>query len=364
MTDRVKLAKTTPYRNQTTVFSIMAIFLLCLLLKNAEIAVDYMRAGLRLCASTVIPSLFPFMVISELLVASGIGNRLGNILGGATKRMFGVSADAVPAILLGALCGFPVGAKTAISLYDSNRLSRREVERLLTFCNTPSPGFLISAVGVSLFGNRSFGVFLFFAALLFSLLCGGILQRIFPISPPKKLVSTDSCYSPPSLTHALSSATASMLSVCACVIFFTSIIGCFSHAVGALGLSQRLEALLFCIFEISSGVSAAAEDVSPARLALCGFAVGWSGISVHFQILSLGAARGISFAPYLLSKGLQGLLLAATAYFYGSHIAPELLDVSASLMLPRNSENIRFPLSVCIFFTICVLLYVKKGRRS
>ena len=160
MTRRVKLAKSVPCGNQTAVLCIMALFLLCLLLKNSEIAVDYMRSGLRLCASTVIPSLFPFMVISELLVSSGISNYPKGYRKKAASRFWGIPNEAFPAVFLGALCGFPVGAKTVISLYDSGRLSRSEVARLLVFCNTPSPSFLISAVGVSLFGNRSFGVFL------------------------------------------------------------------------------------------------------------------------------------------------------------------------------------------------------------
>lgn len=354
-------------RDYVTALGIMALFLLGLLLKNAEVAVDYMRAGLRLCASTVIPSLFPFMVVSEMLVAVGFGKQVGYRLDRFTTRLLGVSGESFSAILLGALCGFPIGAKTAISLYDSGRISRREAERLMTLCNTPSPGFLVSAVGVSLFGNRAFGVFLFFTALFSALAIGLLWQRLSPIVPEEK--SSPSPFQLPvngisAFTRSVSSATASMLSVCACVIFFTSIIGCLSHAANTLGLPSQLEALLFGIFEISSGVSAAAEEASAARLALCGFAIGWSGISVHCQILSLGCDRGISFAPYLFTKLLQGIFCALATLFYGKLLAPTLLDVSASLLLRDSSYNLVFSLSICLCFLVCVLLHFKKRRNG
>ena len=360
MTNQAKSAKATLQRNQATFMGVMALFLLCLLLKNAEIAVDYMRSGLRLCAATVIPSLFPFMVVSELLVSSGIGNRRGR----STKRFLGVSGEALPAILLGALCGFPVGAKTAIALYDSGRLSGRETERLLAFCNTPSPGFLISAVGVSLFGNRSFGIFLYLAVLSSALVIGFLFQLFSPVPVQETRLTASQPTATTSFSRAIASATSSMLSVCACVVFFTSVIGCLSHATDALCLPSPVEAFLFGIFEISSGVSAAADESAAIRLALCGFAVGWSGISVHCQILSVGSGRGVSFTPYFLSKALQGLLTALAAYVYGKQIAPDLIDCPASLEIAGKPENILFPLAVCLFFCICVLLYSRKKRKS
>ena len=358
MTTHAKPEKAPVPFSQATCMGIMAIFLLCLLLKNAEIAVDHMRAGLRLCASTVIPSLFPFMVVSEWLVSSGIGNRRGR----SARRFLGISGEALPAILLGALCGFPVGAKTAIALYDSGRLSGRETEWLLTFCNTPSPGFLISAVGISMFGCRSFGIFLYVAALGSSLAVGVLFRILRPIPRQEAIPSSfRPVTASASFSRGIASATSSMLSVCACVVFFTSVIGCLSHATDALCLPSAVEAFLFGIFEISSGVSAAADEPSAIRLALCGFAVGWSGISVHCQILSVGSGRGISFKPYFLSKVLQGLFCAAAAYVYGKRIAPDIL---ASSEISGQPKSILFPLVVCLFFCICMLRYGKEKRKN
>ena len=347
-------------------FCFMSIFSLTMILKNSEIAIEYMQIGLRLCAVSVIPSLFPFMVVSELLVACGFGKFLGRYLGKPFRSLFGISPAGSSAVLLGAVCGFPIGAKTAVSLYDRGMISRDETEKLLTFCNIPSSGFLISAVGVSLFSNRQFGIFLYLSALISSLLIGVLGKRRrtmgstdLPASPFLSEVLSVSTF-----TSAVSSATASMLSVCSYVVFFSSIIGCLSHLLRGPSIPDFLEALLFGVFEISSGVSAASILTDPAVGAvICGFIIGWSGISVHFQILSLCGNRGISFFPYFVSKLFQGILCGVAAWVYVKLASPRLFSGAQSTWLSHpSSMSEQYTLVICLLFLFCIIL--RYGRKK
>ena len=342
-------------------FCFMSIFSLAMIIKNSEIAIEYMQTGLRLCATNVIPSLFPFMVISELLVASGFGEVLGKTLGMPFRRLFALSRAGCSAVLLGAICGFPVGAKTAVSLYDRGAITREELERLLTFCNIPSSGFLISAVGVSLFSSRKFGSFLYCTALIAALLSGVVgcvlcrsraSDEVPTIHLPIDRIGVNTC------TSAVSSATAAMLSVCSYVIFFSSVLGCLSHALSALSLPSHLEALLFGVFEISSGVSAAAMlGNTPIAAAICGFIIGWSGISVHFQIMSLCGSRGISFFPYFLSKFCQGIFCAITTWVYVKFLDPDLFSGTQSTgALSFNDSRLPYTVAVCVIFLLCIIV--------
>lgn len=346
-------------------FCFFFVFLLAMILRNAQIAAHYMREGLFLCARTVIPSLFPFMVISELLVRCGAGHAAGRILGAPVRALFGLSRAASAPLLLGSLCGFPVGAKVALSLYDRGELSREETTRLLAFCNVPSSGFLIGAVGVSLYGNRRFGVFLFFTALAASLLCGLLFRILRPLK--KETISIVSAsYSIPQIgvstfTKAISEATASMLSVCACVVFFSSVVGCLSYLLTACSVPAFFRALLFGVCEISSGVNAAAALPStPLGAALCGFSVGWSGLSVHLQILSLGSGRGISPSPYLLAKALQGLLCGLSAFAYATLAEPLFPPPQSAVSLVPEEPAILYTTAVCLCFLLCVSLRYKR----
>ena len=153
-------------------FCILSGFCLLLVLRNSDAAIEYMGQGLTLCARTVIPSLFPFMVVSELLVSSGAGEALGRLFAGIMRRIFGLSGAGASAVFLGSMCGFPVGARTAVALLDRNAISKEECEHLLTFVSNPSSAFLITAVGVSLYGSRRLGVILYCVVLGCGLLTG------------------------------------------------------------------------------------------------------------------------------------------------------------------------------------------------
>ena len=295
-------------------FGFFSIFCLLLILKNSEIAVTYIHRGLQLCAKTVVPSLFPFMVLSEIIVGGQTGTGLSARITYPLQRLFRLPSAGCSAVLLGLLCGFPVGAKCAILAFERGQLSKSEAERTLAFSNNPSSAFLIGAVGVSLWGNRRFGTALYVCTLVAGLLCGILLAHLEKKEPPiaqKRIHAPhQTAASPVTLfTGAVASATKSILLVCAYVIFFSALVGTLGILIGQCHLPPWLSASLFCIFELSGGVSQAAALGNRTHASLLtAFAVGWSGLSVHCQILSVCDGKSLSLRRYFWVKALQALL--------------------------------------------------------
>lgn len=298
------------------IFGVLSLFSMLLMLRNSAIAIEYMKNGMGLCVKTVIPSLFPFMVISELLVSFGVGERMAKLL----KRpmsLFHVSGTGSSAVILGALCGFPVGARTAVGLYDRGQITKKECEHLLTFSNNPSSAFIISSVGVSLYSDHKLGMILLCVTLTSSLLVGYIMKyHIY--SKEERTVRRDdirevtsSCTGIGIFTGAITSSAMAMLNVCAYVIFFASLIGALGNMLSSIGAGEELRAFLYTIFEMSSGVSGSSALTNVAEgLVMTAFALGWSGISVHCQIVSMCDGRSLDLKPYFISKALQGILCA------------------------------------------------------
>lgn len=298
-------------------FGLFSLFCLSLILRNSDVAIEYMNQGLLLCAKTVIPSLFPFMVLSELIVSGGIGRALIQKISSPLGRLFRLSGAGCCALVLGLVCGFPIGARCTVLSYERGELSKGEAERVLACSGIPSSAFLISAVGVSLWGNRRFGVLLYVTVLICALLTAFLLAHLwkeknappYPFAPlPSNAPDVPSAKL---FTNAIRSATASILPICAYVVFFSALIGTFNLVFGRLPISPALRATLFGLFELSGGMSQVAALGNTATAAcLCAFCAGWSGLSVHCQVLSLCDGRGFSFRPYFLSKLFQGLLCA------------------------------------------------------
>lgn len=318
-------------------FLLMSGFLFLLILRNPAAATGWVGEGLTLCARVVVPSLFPSLVLSELLVSSGAGEALGRLLGGVMRRVFGVSGAGAAAVCLGTLCGFPVGAGCAVSLYDRGVISREECQHLFTFVNNPGSAFLISAVGVSLFGSRRLGVVLW-GLCLGSGLAVGFAAKFFLRG---KGIPREHPHFPSGLhgggaglfTGAVKKATEGMLTVCGFVLFFSAATGALDSVLGAAGVGEGVSALLCGLLELTGGMArAAALPRREVGLILTAALIGWSGLSVHGQVMSVGGGRGLSFRPYLLAKGAQGLLCGG--------LMALLLQVAPHLLLPPAAGEV------------------------
>ncbi len=292
-------------------FFLASLFLLALFFRNAEIASEAISKGLRLCTRSLIPSLFPLMVASELLVTSGGVERFSVFLARPARAMLGLCGESACAVLLGMLCGFPIGTQCALSFYRDGRMSEDEFSRVLALSNHPSPAFLISAVGRSLLGSTRTGVLLYLTTLLSSLLIGIL------ISLPQKKKSATSVTQPlanpplsfsSALASAVSSSALSLLSICAFVVFFSALVESLIHLSTGLLLPPTITAIFFAIFELTGGVAHAAECSGYLMPILCAFSVGFTGLSVHFQLFHLVGDASFSKGKYLLLKLSEGCL--------------------------------------------------------
>lgn len=297
--------------------SLLLFFCLSLMLRRADVATEYMRQGLRLCAHAILPSLFPFMVISELLVATGAGEWILAPLARPLGRILGLSRASASAVILGLLCGFPIGARCAILSYKSGKADKSECERAVACSVIPSAAFLISTVGATLWGNVKFGVLLYISAILSALLSGILLYGLKKRGKTELPHSTQPTpakmrFDAKMFPSAIRSATKNTLLICAYVTFFSTLSGTVDMVFEGLATNEMAHVLLSTFLEISGGTNAAA-GIPYERFAkiLTGAAVGWSGLSVHCQMLSLCDEQDISLRPYLAAKLIQTAVCAA-----------------------------------------------------
>ena len=287
---------------------------LVLLLRSPSVTLEHMTSALSLCAKTVVPSLFPFMVISELLLSGDCASVLAPLLRRPAKFLFGVSGEGAVAIVLGSLCGFPIGAKGGAALYKSGRIDGEELERILTVSCIPSAPFLISTVGVSMFGDARVGIELLLACLLSSLLSGmgmkffkfGSYKRnALPRQTQKREQGLAKLF-----TSAVSSSALSMLYICAFLTFFSTFVGVIENAVSGIVTSDATGSVLLGFFELTGGMKSASAVPEVGKY-LAASVAGWSGLSVHFQIMSVCQGCDISFKPYFLTKIASAALCPA-----------------------------------------------------
>ena len=121
--------------------------LLAFLLAFPKEALAAAREGLGLWLDTLLPTLLPFLILTGILLRTDGITRIVQPIAPFFKVLTGLSGEGAYAFVLGLLCGYPMGAKLTADLYHAGKISRQESEYLLTFCNNPSPAFLVTYVG-------------------------------------------------------------------------------------------------------------------------------------------------------------------------------------------------------------------------
>ena len=187
------------------------------------------REGLGLCANVIIPSLFPFFVLAGLVVELGLAGYVGRVLERVMVPLFRVPGACASALALGFIGGYPVGARTAISLYEGGLCSKTEAERLLAFCNNSGPAFILGVVGAGVFCDSRVGVLLYLAHTAASV-CVGLVFRFYKGGEgngsvgrsPRAHIRARRLSA--AFTETVKNSFLSTLNICAFVVFFTVVI--------------------------------------------------------------------------------------------------------------------------------------------
>lgn len=283
------------FKNSYKLFLIF-VSMLCFIV-NSQSVIFALKEALVLICSTVIPSLFPFMVLSSLFVGNIGENSLG-ILSKVFQRLFGISSYGCSAFICGMLCGYPVGAKSVASLYKENKISLSESESLVAYSNNSGPLFVIGAVGIGMFSSFKIGIALYLIHILSAVL-SAILLKPYTYS---KVCKTSKTASSKDITLCICESTASVLNVCGFILFFAAV-----NAV-ILPVLNKLPVYLKLISSSALEITNAANMISLSpipkdiKISLCALALGWSGMSVHMQVKSIVAPLGISMKKYYIVR--------------------------------------------------------------
>lgn len=305
-----KCTLTFDYYCKLLAFWSFLVFCVLYLLKSPERGGESVRNALSVCAVRIIPSLFPFAVLVNMICSSGLPSVIAKLVGKPVARIFRISEDAVFALILGILGGFPIGAVCVGDLYKKGIIGEREAGRLSAAVSVASPAFCIGAVG-GMFTDVNFGVRLYFCQLL------AALTVLFITKGTPQVPSVKSVSRPVSaariLTDAVGAGGITMVKICSFVVFF-AVIGDVVCTVTEGFFGTYISAAVASFFEITLAVRKSAALSGVSAMLITAFAVGYSGLSVHMQIFSVLGDCRIGKADYLIRRLFQGILTAIFMY--------------------------------------------------
>ncbi|MCM1144365.1 MAG: hypothetical protein NC318_04520 [Blautia sp.] len=298
-------------------FTLLALYLTYLLLRYPAQSLTYANTGLLLWFQKMIPTLLPFMILSGIMVRRNLTERFAKWFHPLFHAIWGTSLNGSYVILIGMLCGFPMGARVIGELCHVGRLSEREGEFLLSFCNNIGPIYFTSFVmgTLSLSGHWApllimYGVPLFY---------GWIYRMLFYRNPAtffySPITSGDSTRVP-SLLEAVDESIVSGLigigKLGGYMVFFNLL---NVMLLPFSSLPQMFLALCNCMLEITSGINYIGQKGMFLILTLLPF----GGLSCMAQTYSMIKDTNLSLSRYFMHKCIQTAITALIyVFFYAS----------------------------------------------
>ncbi|MGL5972137.1 MAG: hypothetical protein ACRCZK_00130 [Oscillospiraceae bacterium] len=332
-------------------FALLSISLMFLLIYKSEVFFNGMKKGLDISINTLIPSLFPFIVLSTFLIVSNIYLSLGSLLKPITVNLLKLPKNLGGLIFLSFIGGFPVGAKNISIVHNNNKIDKTTAEILLSFCVNAGPAFIITGIGSKMLNNQTLGLYLFISQSLASLIVGFIFVRLF--NKHKKIViykpfDNDEIKNiPNSFCESVDISLKAMASICSFVVAFC----CILEFVKTLNLrSDFIKALIFGFLEVTYSSKFLAQNNFSFSLFLICFSLSFCGISVIYQIKSILYENEISLKYFYMSR-IPHFLISLFIFNLFMTLSP----TSANVFSP--SDTITTTLSTTNFYTIISLLF-------
>ncbi len=342
--------KTVFHKIAQFLFAFLLVFCMAAILLRPETAFSGVLCALDDCYTRLIPSLFPFMVLSGLLLASPISQYAGLLLYPYT-RLLGIKSRRAPlAMLLGILGGFAVCAQTVGDLQQNGEISSRDAALILCCTAGASPAFVISTIGYGMLNSNTTGLILYVVLLLSSLFCGLLFAAFMPA--PRAAIAETACantvFHKKSIIEIIASSTSSMLLLCGIVTIFRFL----TAVLLPQQAPQTLQYLVCAFLEVNAGCKAAQSGLHPIY-AVCA-ALSFMSASVFLQIQHL-CGKGCSIFPLLLSR-LVHMPLSLVLLQIALRVFPYSCEVSALSPLYRAYYRLP-PDTMLVIFLFCVAVF-------
>ena len=350
------------------IFVLIAVLLVVFSRSNLEAT----KSGLELWAFTVVPSLFPFFVITNLLSQTKVVRTIGRLLDKLMRPLFNVPGIGGFAFVMGLISGYPVGAKIVSDFREQKLVSKDEGERLLAFTNNSGPLFILSSVGIGMFGDTKTGILLLCTHILACITVGIILGKFSKktdeefrtrinneLEKSKKITDNKRNRNKEIsiknlgevLSNSINNSISTILLIGGFVVIFSVILSILNRTQILDMLSMLLKPilqifnidtdfskpLLSGIIELTNGVKQVSGIHIKAisqNIILCAFLLGFGGFSVLLQVFSIVSKTDLSMKKYVAGKLMQGILASIYTFLalkFIPFINLDIVEVSNNL---------------------------------
>ncbi len=297
------------------------------ILTESKAVMEAVLFSFQIWKNNIFPSLFPFFLLSELLIQYGFVEFLGELLKPVMNRIFRISNQAAFIFVMSIISGFPSNAKYTKALLEEHKINEKEATKILTFTHFSNPLFILGTVSITFLGNREVGFLILFCHYITNLILGLLFRNYYPspktdcrvsirkaitnmtLARQKKKVSF-----PLILTNALNHTIQTLLFILGVTTTFLIITTLINQHIT---LSTFHQSILNGFFEMTQGLKYVSLLNIPLKIKgiLTVMILSFGGLSVHMQLIGILSKSKIRYFPYFTARVLHATIASLMFFF-------------------------------------------------
>lgn len=345
---------------------IIILYSIYLLKFSKEISIAIINS-INSCLTVIIPSLFAFMVVSNILIKSNIYVILSKPFYPVAKYLFRIPPELFSIFLLSCIGGYPIGAKLLTDLLSQNKISKDTANTMMCYCYCNSPSFFAGAVGVVVFENVLVGLLIYFSIVLSNCIIAIILGFKNKI-PEKKKIRANISINVNILIESINSAAKTLFLICIMLIFFASLIsvieetGILNFICSKISLFYNFDTTIFST-SFMSFVEISKISQFPkfcyAYIPILAILGSFGGLCVLSQIVAI-TSRSISLKKFLITRPLHLAFSSIICYYLIKVFTKDIviMTILSPTIFKKNTSTV-IP-TLCLILMTILLLNKKK----
>lgn len=300
----------------TTLLLTIAFFILT----ESKSVMSSVLFSFQIWKNNIFPSLFPFFVLSELLIQYGFVEFLSELLKPVMNRVFKISSKTAFIFVMSIISGFPSNAKYTKALLDEHKITEQEATKILTFTHFSNPLFILGTVSLVFLNNKEVGLLILICHYFTNLIIGILFRNYHPSPKENTKVSlgkavqamTNSRIERKSsfgkiITDSLNHTIQTLLFILGVTTMFLIVTTLIDNHVQLNNFNQSV---LNGFFEMTQGLKYISLLEIPLKLKsiLTVLILSFGGFSVHMQIIGILSGSKVKYLPYLTARLLHALI--------------------------------------------------------
>lgn len=294
----------------------LLILIAYLILLNSSIIIDTVIKSIDIFKNSIFPSLFPFFIISELLINYGFIEFISNIFKPLMNKFFKINSKCAFILVMSMISGFPSNSKYTKDLYLKGEINELEATKVLMFTHFSNPLFILGAISITFLDNKKIGLFILIIHYLTNFIVGFLLRNIIqtPINNTNINLKKETLSFSNILSTSILNAFNTLFLILGTIIVFLVITNLLNEYIV---FNPYIKGIISGILEMTGGISniSILDITLKQKSTIIGMILSFGGISVHMQVKSIISDTPIKYQPYLVARLLHSSITGLLIYF-------------------------------------------------